>query len=442
MGNQDESAPPDAVENAVQQTKTNGSAALGAAGETFKNIAKVVTKEAEKTEADASETLGVGGFLRKLGIALLIVAVQVFLIWLIWQLFKKLSKKAALYGRQKLKPLTIKKLHILSTAQMISTILFILKIAKYVITAFQLFITLPIVFGLFPQTQDLSQTLFSYILNPLKDILVTTIKYIPNLITIIIILLVTRYAIRALKFFATQIEKEKLVLPGFYPDWAQPTFNLLRVLLYAFTVAVIYPYLPGSGSPIFQGVSVFVGIIFSLGSSSAIGNLVAGMVITYMRPFKIGDRIKIQDITGFVVEKSPIVIRLRTHKNEYVTFPNLMILSSSITNYNTSSGEDKDGLILYAEVTMGYSAPWRQIHELLINAALKTGYVLAAPKPYVLQTALDDDYVRYQINFYTKEVSKVPAIYSELYQNLQDDFMAAGLDLTTPKYRIVMPAEK
>lgn len=405
-------------------------------GKTAANPAAEIVEEAEML---AGKTLSLVEFMQKLGIALLIVAVQVLLIWLLWQFFKWLGKKITRHSGPKIKPLMIKKFRILSTQQIIRVIQFILNIFKYIITAVQLYMTLPIVFSLFPQTEDLAATLFSYILDPLKNIIIGAVKYIPNLITIIIILVITRYAVRALKFFATQIEREKLVLPGFYADWAQPTFNILRVLLYAFTVTVIYPYLPGSGSTIFQGVSVFVGIIFSLGSTSAIGNVVAGLVITYMRPFKIGDRIKIQDITGFVVEKSPIVIRIKTHKNEYITFPNMMILSSSIINYNTSSDKDEEGLILYAAVTMGYSVPWTQVHDIMIAAALKTGSVQATPKPFVLQTALDDFYARYQINLYTKEVRRVPAIYSELYQNLQDGFKAAGIDLTAPRYDVLIP---
>jgi small-conductance mechanosensitive channel len=244
-----------------------------------------------------------------------------------------------------------------------------------------------------------------------------------------------------LRFFSTQIEKGKLVLPGFYADWAQPTFNILRFLLYAFTVAIVYPYLPGSDSAIFQGVSVFVGIIFSLGSTSAIGNLVAGVVITYMRPFKVGDRIKLNDVTGFVVEKSPIVIRVKTHKNEYVTFPNMMILNSSIINYNTSSDEDEEGLILYADITFGYSTPWQTVQAVLIDAAMKTNHVQQEPRPFVLQTAMDDFYANYQINFYTKAVDKVPAIYSELYKNIQNGFHAAGIDMTVAHFRANLPYE-
>jgi small-conductance mechanosensitive channel len=243
--------------------------------------------------------------------------------------------------------------------------------------------------------------------------------------------------LKALKFFLTRIATGKLVIPGFFVDWAQPTYKILQFLLLAFTVAIIYPYLPGSDSKIFQGVSVFVGIIFSLGSSSAIGNMVAGLVITYMRSFKIGDRVKINDVTGFVVEKNLMVVRVKTHKNEYVSFPNLMILNSGIVNYNTSSDEDEEGLILNTEITFGYSTPWQTIHKILIEAALATEHVQKMPLPFVLQTAMGDFYAHYQINCYTKHVDRVPSIYAQLYENIQSGFKAEGIDMTAAHYHVV-----
>jgi small-conductance mechanosensitive channel len=169
--------------------------------------------------------------------------------------------------------------------------------------------------------------------------------------------------------------------------------------------------------------------------------MVAGLVITYMRPFKIGDRVKINDSTGFVVEKNMMVVRLKTHKNEYITFPNLTILNSGITNYNTSSDEDEEGLILNTEISCGYATPWETVHEILINAALATDHVQKKPKPFALQTGLDDFYARYQINCYTKEVEKVPQIYAQLYENIQNGFREAGLDLTSPHFEIARVEE-
>jgi small-conductance mechanosensitive channel len=395
----------------------------------------------EKAEETAVENVDAGlSTLERLGIAGGVVLLQCLVTWGVWILFRWLAGRLREYGEKKFKPIAIKKFRLLSKEQIQDACAFLLRIVKYALSAFQLFITVPIIFSLFEFTRHWAETLFGYILTPLKSIALGIVGYIPNLITIIILLFIMRYALRTLKYFALGLERGKLTLPGFYPEWAQPTFNILRVLIYAFTIAVVYPYLPGSDSAIFQGVSVFVGIIFSLGSSSAIGNLVAGLVITYMRPFKIGDRIKLGDITGFVVEKSPIVIRLRTHKNEYVTFPNMTVLNSTTVNYNTSQEVDEEGLLLHAEVTMNYAVPWPRVHEILIEAALKTSHTLKHPKPFVLQTALDDNYARYEINVYTKEVNLVPSIYSELYQNLQDGFAEAKIDLTAPVYQIRLSA--
>ena len=376
-------------------------------------------------------------FLYRLGIALAIVAGQILFIRLIWLLFKRLDKKIEDSESEKIKPLYINKFRILTAKHVVQALQVFFKLIKYLITVILLFLTIPIIFTLFSATKSIASRLFGYILNPIKRILMGAIEYIPNLFTIIIIILVTRYVIKALKYFAIQIGRGKLTISGFFPDWAAPTLRILQVLLWAFTIAVIYPYLPGSDSKAFQGVSVFIGIIFSLGSTSAIGNLVAGLVITYMRPFKLGDRVQIKEITGFVVEKNLMVVRLKTHKNEYVTFPNMIILGSNIINYNTSSDEDEEGLIIYTEITFGYATPWQTIHDILINAALNTAYVQKKPKPFVLQTKLDDFYASYQINCYTKEVSRIPTIYAELYANIQTGFQEAGLDLTTAHYRVI-----
>jgi len=386
----------------------------------------------EHFEEAVAETSSLWNLAERLGIAAGVVVAQALFIWFVWFLFKRISMKIKSGAGNRIKPFSVRNFKILSAKQIVDVILFFLRILKYIITIFQLFITVPIVFSLFPATENLASTIFGYILTPLKKILLSIVVYIPNIITIVIILIIMKYVLRGLRFFARQITNGKLVIPGFYADWGWPTYSILRVVLYAFTVAVIYPYLPGSESRVFQGVSVFVGIVFSLGSSSAIGNLVAGLVITYMRPFKIGDRIKIKDITGFVVEKSPFVIRLRNIKNEFITFPNLTVLNSDIINYNTSGEEE--GLILHVKVTMGYDVPWRDVYDTLISAAAKTPHIEENPKPFVLQTGLEDFYANYELNVYTKEIGRVMLIYSLLYQNIQDEFQNAGISLYSPHY--------
>lgn len=211
-------------------------------------------------------------------------------------------------------------------------------------------------------------------------------------------------------------------------------FNIIRLLFFAFMIVVLFPYLPGSDSPIFKGVSVFVGILFSLGSSNAIANMVAGLVITYMRPFKIGDFIKIGDVSGEVIEKTALVTRIRTPKFEDITIPNSTVLSSTSTNYSSNTKQNNNGLLIHTTVTIGYDVPWTEIYKALIDAALKTEMTEKEPKPFVLQTSLDDFYVSYQINVYTKEPTKQPGIYSSLHQNIQDSFNAAGIEIMSPHY--------
>jgi len=372
--------------------------------------------------------------LRQIGFALLVVILQIVLIKLVNYLFsKKVDATIIRQKGQKLAGIKIKDYQFLDAERLTNVVLFISKMLRWFINFVQLYLTIPILFSIFPPTQRLAETLFGYVLAPLKKVGIGFLSYLPNLFTIIVIIFITRYLLRFIHFLAKEIEEENLNIPGFYPDWSKPTYNIVRFLVLAFMFIMIFPYLPGSDSPVFQGVSVFLGIMFSLGSSSIISNLVAGLVMTYMRPFKIGDRIKIGETVGDVIEKTPFVTRVKTPKKEYITIPNSNILSSSVINYSTS--KENEGIILHTTITIGYDVPWRQVHELLISAALKTGTIMHTPKPFVLQTSLDDYYVSYQINAYSSAPNRQPLTYSDLHQNIQDEFNEAGVEILSPHYR-------
>lgn len=331
-----------------------------------------------------------------------------------------------------LKGIKLRNYEFLSAAREGTIVFGVLKVLKWLIIGLLVYMSLPVVFSIFPATKGIAGTLLSYVLNPLKSFIIGLIGYIPELITIIIIVLITRYFVRFLRFLSLEIAAGKLQLPGFYPDWAAPTFNLLKITIYAFSFVVIFPYLPGSDSAVFQGVSVFLGVLFSLGSSSAIGNIVAGLVITYMRAFKTGDRVKIGDTVGDVIEKTMLVTRVRTIKNEYVTIPNSAILNGNTVNYTTSA--EGEGLILNTTITIGYDVPWNLVHELLITAANKIEEFEELPEPFVLQKSLDDFYVAYEINAYTKYGNRAAGIYSKLHANIQDGFNEAGVEILSPHY--------
>ncbi len=391
-----------------------------------------IIQESIRTERKENSIINIA--LRIGAIILILVGIYVVIV-MINKLFRKLNQKVTTLKESVLKGIRFRGYQFLDSDRELQVALFLINIIRLLFIALALYIALPLLFSVFPWTRGIAETLIGWVTTPLKSVLGGFISYLPNVFTIAVIAAITHYFVRFLKFIAGEIENGVLTLPGFYPDWAKPTLNIVKFLVYAFSFIIIFPYLPGSDSPIFQGVSVFVGILFSLGSSSAISNAVAGLVITYMRPFKVGDRIKIGEVTGDVMEKALLVTRIRTIKNEDITLPNSAILSGHTINYTTTAKEL--GLILHTGVTIGYDVPWKQVHELLIQAALATDGIMKDDKhkPFVLQTSLDDFYVAYQINAYTDQSHRMAAIYSGLHQNIQDKFNEAGVEILSPHYR-------
>ena len=363
---------------------------------------------------------------------ILVIVGQFLLFKLTIWLFNKLKARIQRLKDTKLKPISIQDYELLDTQKQVNLLVFLASLLRYAVMLLQLILTVPLLFAIFPQTKDLAYKLFSYIWEPIKSIFLGIVEYIPNLFTIFVIWLAVKYLVRLVRYLASEIQSERLKIGGFYADWAMPTFHIVRFLLYAFMIAMIYPYLPGSKSGVFQGISVFVGLIVSLGSSTVIGNIIAGLVITYMRPFKLGDRIKLNDTTGNVIEKTPLVTRIRTPKNEVVTIPNSFIMSSHTVNFSQSARDY--GLIIHSEVSIGYDIPWRKTHQLLIEAALNTPGVVDDPRPFVLETSLQDYYPVYQVNAYIKDANQLAQVYSDLHQNIQDRFNEEGIEIMSPHY--------
>ena len=361
---------------------------------------------------------------------ILVIVGQFLLFKLTIWLFNKLKARIQRLKDTKLKPISIQDYELLDTQKQVNLLVFLASLLRYAVMLLQLILTVPLLFAIFPQTKDLAYKLFSYIWEPIKSIFLGIVEYIPNLFTIFVIWLAVKYLVRLVRYLASEIQSERLKIGGFYADWAMPTFHIVRFLLYAFMIAMIYPYLPGSKSGVFQGISVFVGLIVSLGSSTVIGNIIAGLVITYMRPFKLGDRIKLNDTTGNVIEKTPLVTRIRTPKNEVVTIPNSFIMSSHTVNFSQSARDY--GLIIHSEVSIGYDIPWRKTH--LIEAALNTPGVVDDPRPFVLETSLQDYYPVYQVNAYIKDANQLAQVYSDLHQNIQDRFNEEGIEIMSPHY--------
>jgi small-conductance mechanosensitive channel len=288
------------------------------------------------------------------------------------------------------------------------------------------------VLGLFPWTRAASLKLLDYVVTPIRSAAAAFLDYLPNLLFLIVIGTIIYAAIRLVALFFGQIRQGKIVFSNFPAEWADPTNKIARVLLIAFGVVVAFPYLPASDSPAFTGVSVFMGILVSLASSSALSNMIAGIVLTYTNAFRLGDRVRVGETFGDIVETSLLATHIRTIRNEDVTLPNGVVLSSSVINYSRAA--NTLGLILHTTVTIGYDAPWRKVHDLLIGAARATPGVRDDPPPFVWQTALNDFYVTYEVNAYTSSAREMVDIYAALHGRIQDAFYAAGVEIMSPHY--------
>ena len=284
----------------------------------------------------------------------------------------------------------------------------------------------------FPWTRGSVRSLAAFALAPLQVIGAGIVANIPSLVFLTVLFYVIRIALRLLRLFFEAVERGRVALSGFDAEWAQPTYKIVRLAMVAFGLIVAYPYIPGSQSAAFKGVSLFIGVVFSLGSSAAISNIVAGYMMTYRRAFKVGDRIKVGNDIGDVVEMRLQVTHLRSPKNEEIVVPNSHILASEVLNY--SSLARAKGLILHTQVGIGYETPWRQVEAMLLQAAERTPGLGREPAPFVLEKALGDFAVVYELNVYCSNVPAMYQLYAELHRRILDVFNEYGVQIMTPAY--------
>lgn len=317
-----------------------------------------------------------------------------------------------------------------STGYLLASIVNLLRPALILVS---LYLYIPFVLSQFPATKAIGKSIFDDILYRLNQLVSTFVQYLPNLVTILIVAIVTHYIIQFAKLVIAELGRDD-AYPWFYPEWVSPTTRLATLLLIAIACIVAAPYLPGFNSPAFQGISLFLGALFTLGSSSVVANAIAGTILIYTRAFRIGDIIQIGEVTGEVIDKSLFVTRILTFKKETITIPNSSVLNSNVINFNAVSREAHQYLVLHTTITLGYDVPWRKIHDVLIAAATATPGIVASPGPFVLQTALNDYNVSYELNAYSNQPQLMPRIYSDLHQNIQDYCNQAGIEILSPAY--------
>jgi small-conductance mechanosensitive channel len=288
------------------------------------------------------------------------------------------------------------------------------------------------VLRLFPWTRGIGTSLRDWLLGPLVVFGTGAVSYLPDLIFLLVLVVLTRYLLRAIRLFFQRVAEGSISIPGFDSDWALPTDRIVRLLTVAFALVMAYPYIPGSGSEAFKGITLLLGLIFSLGSPSVIGNLVAGQSLAFRRAFKVGDRVKVGEHMGDVAQVRLLTTYLRSPKNEQIVIPNSLILNSEVVNYSTLAPDP--GLILHTTVRIGYGAPWRQVEAMLLEAAARTRGLLRQPEPFVLQKSLGEFGVLYEINAYTDNPQTMMRLYSALHSNILDLFNEHGVQIMVPAY--------
>ena len=322
--------------------------------------------------------------------------------------------------------------HIVQVEQIGRLLTGLLNVAWVVGIAVVVYVYLDYVLALFPWTRAFAKSLFAIAIDPPRTIGLGLVGMIPNLVFLAILILVLRYALKVIRALFERVAAGTMTLKGFDREWAVPTYRLVRLFVIVFGLVVAYPHIPGSESGAFKGISLFLGIIFSLGSSSFIGNLIAGYSMVYRRAFKVGDRVKIGDQMGDVEQIRLMVTHLRTIKNEEVIVPNSTILSSEVINF--SSMAQGPGLILHTTVGIRYDTPWRQVEAMLLQAAARTAGLRREPRPFVLMNGLGEFFVTYELNVYCDTPRKIVVLYTELHGNVLDIFNEYGVQIMTPAY--------
>ncbi len=371
-----------------------------------------------------------GDFWWALAAAGLISAAALLVYLLVRFCFGRITKRIDAWRGTRIGPVRFQRQEVLSADETTNTALGIVRIVAGITYLLLAYVYLNAVFKLFPVTAGIADRLIGHLVGALMTVVGALASYAPSLIFLAVLFALGRWVIRIERLIFSGISIQRIRIAGFDADWAWPTYKIVRFLTIAFFLVVAFPYLPGSTSPAFQAVSVFFGVLLSLGSSGAVADIVSGIVLTYTRAFQMGDRVRIADAEGDVLEKTMFVTRIRTTKNVDITIPNALVMSNHIINFSAQARSG--GLILHTTVTIGYDVPPDQVSGLLIEAAKETESILATPEPFVSQTSLDDFYVHYELNAHTKDAKRMGITYSDLHRSILDKFNEAGVEIASP----------
>ncbi len=381
---------------------------------------------------EGQESLSATAVTARLSITLSVLLAVVALIWLVNRFGNWLVNKldpATDSGRL---PPALARSEFYQSGVFSRMVRMLMRVFKFGLAIFLITVAVPLILRAFPRTESLGRQIGRVVLTPFARLWNGFVAFLPDLVFLLILGVITWLVSRSVRLFFHEVERGTIRIPSFESEWAPFTSRMINALLVIAAFIIGFTSLPISQLPVFQGISAFVALLLTLASSSAIANIIAGIILTYTGSFRLGDYVSIQSTTGEVVGKYLLTTRVRTYKNEVVSFPNSLVLNNSVTNFSRLAREN--GLTLHTTITIGYDVPWQQVHELLIAAARDGEDILENPPPFVLQTALNDYNVAYELNAFIRKPEKMPALYSALHRHIQDRFNAAGVEIMSPAF--------
>jgi small-conductance mechanosensitive channel len=415
------------------------------AGETLPGVTAQTVARLEQALGEAVEVRTPGVLLRAAGFAVAGLALGLLALVAIGRTRQLLSNRLSSIAEATLAKSGLTDLDSLRASRLLDA-------QRRALTALSVALQLLVAYGVlafalrqFPYTRSWGESLGGLLLRNAVSLGFGIVHALPGLFTIALIFLVARVVNRVIALWFKSVERGQIKIGWLYPETAQPTRRLAVILVWLFAVVVAYPYMPGSGTDAFKGVSVFLGLMLTFGSSGLVNQIMSGFMVTYSRALRVGDFVRTGDVEGTVTHLGVLSTKIRTLLSEEVTVPNAVIVAQTTTDYSRVA--DVDGVLTPTSVTIGYDAPWRQIHALLLEAAARTPGLRAEPAPHVLQTGLEDFYVRYTLYVCLEHQESRLVTMDALYRNIQDAFNEQGVQIMSPHYlsdpatRKVVPKE-
>jgi len=403
-------------------------------GETIDQAAQNAVKELTLIAAETREARNIAAMTRSGGKALLATVILLLLIWVLHRVREWFAARVLPLAQQKSSQLRVGGEVILHGELVLRVVTWVFAICYWFVTLLLVYEWLGYVLARFPYTRPWGERLTQYLLILAGNIAGSVLTAIPKLLIAFIIFLIAKTVINLLNSLFDRVKTGQITLSWLDQDTVRPTRRLVAAAIWVFALAMAYPYLPGSDTQAFKGLSVLLGLMLSLGASSLVGQAASGLILMYTCTMRSGEYVSINDKAGTVVEVGLFTTRIRTGLGEELTLPNSYILGTVTKNY--SRAVQGRGFILDTNVTIGYDTPWRQIHAMLIEAARRTAGVLADPAPQVFQTSLSDYYPEYRLvcqAVHSTSTSRAEAL-TALHANIQDVFNEFGVQIMSPHY--------